>query len=330
MLTIRSFRNEDPPRLLELWKKTQQSQNGFFPLFSLSLNQFQTQILGLPMLDNRSIMLAFEDDTPLGYVHTTFAPSQDGYSFDYSTGQICFLCVDPEYSDVAGAAAALIQAGEHYLSKLGAQKIFGGSPPPSAPFYTAFYGGGEAVGILHSDKTATNAFHGANYKIHKKTSWFHFDLRNYSPAIHLEPLAYYNELAIEIREISEAKTWWEGCIQANGIWFDALAYLVQTGRPIARLRTRISYPDTDNFLAMYGGTWLASFIEMRVHPDFVTQKVQQFLLEEVIRYLATQKQVVRIEAHASEESLLYELLHNQSWQERDSGHILVKELTTRS
>jgi len=327
MLTIRSFRNEDPPRLLALWKKTQHREDGFPTLFALSLNQFQTQILGLPMFDTRSVMLAFEEERPVGYIHTTFAPSPDGFSFDGTTGHICFLCVDPEYHDVSGAAAALIQAGESYLSGLGARKVFGGSPSPSAPFYTAFYGGGEAVGIFQSDKTALNAFLEANYRIHQQTVWFYFDLRNYSQAVALEMLGGHAALAIEIHEVSEAKTWWEGCMLANGIWFDATVYLVQTDRPVARLRTRISYPDTDNFLAMYGGTWLASFTELRVHPALATEEIQQYLLEEVIRYLAAQKQVVQIEAHATEDSPLFTLLRRQSWQERDGGCVFVKDLS---
>ena len=326
MLTIRSFRNEDPPRLLELWRKTQQQRDRFAPLLPPSHNQLQSQILGLPMLDSRSIMLAFEEDIPVGYVHTTLAPADEGYSFDPTTGQICFLCVDPKYHDVTGAAVALIRASEDYLSGLGAQKIYGGSPSPSAPFYTGFYGGGEAVGILHSDRAIINAFHEANYQIHQKTSWFHFDLRNYSPEVTLETVSYYAETAIDIHEVPDAKTWWEGCIQANGIWFDAMAYQIQENRPVARLRIRISYPDTENILAMYGGNWLASLIELRVHPDFASEGTKKYLLEETVRYLAAQNQVVQIEAHVAEDSPLFTLLCGQSWQERDSGCIFIKNV----
>ena len=126
MLTIRPLRNEDPPKLLELWKRTQQRWDGYLPLPTLSFNQLQTQVLGLPMLDARSILMAFEGEMPVGYVHATFAPSDDGFSFDYTTGQICFLCIDSLYPDASGAAAALILSGENYLTELGARRIFGG------------------------------------------------------------------------------------------------------------------------------------------------------------------------------------------------------------
>ena len=325
MLTVRSFRNEDPPRLHQLWQKTQQRQDGFAPLLSLSLNQFQAQMLGLPMLDARSILFAVDDNNPVGYIHTTFAPTQDGFSFDYTTGQICFLCVDPQYSDVSGAAAALIRAGENYLSGLGAQKIFGGSPSPSAPFYTGFYSGGEAIAILHSDETSMNAFRQTNYYVHQKTTWFHLDLRSVTPTTFTETLGYCNDFEVEIHEIQGAKTWWEGCMLTNGVWFDATAYLARTNRPIARLRTRVTYPDTENCLTMYGGTWLASLMELRVHPDFLDTEIQKHLLGELIRYLVAHNQVIQVEAHTTEDTPLFALLRSQSWKERDNGYVFRKD-----
>lgn len=330
MLTIRSFRNEDPPRLLELWRKTKLCQDGFPPLLSPSHNQFQAQILGLPMLDSRSIMVAFDDNTPVGYVHTTLAPTDNGHFFDTTVGHICFLCVDPQYHDARGAAAALIRAGEDYLLGLGVKKIFGGSPSPSAPFYTGFYGGGEAVGILHADETVLNAFHEANYQIHQNTTWFHFDLRNFSPDITMETVGYYAELVVEINEVSAAKTWWEGCALTNGIWFDAMAYQIRPNRPVARLRIRIAYPDTENVLAMYSGNWFASLIELRIHPDCSSDGTKKYLLEETVRYLATYNQVVQMEAHVTEGSHLFTLLHSQSWQQRCNGSVFVKNMNGQS
>ena len=326
MLTVRSFRNEDPPRLLELWQKTQCRQRNLAPRLSLSISQLQTQLLGLPIQDHRSIMLALDGNRPVGYVHTTFAPDQSGYSFDPTIGQICFLCVDPDYSDATGAAAALLRAGEDYLLAKGAQTVFGGSPSPSAPFYTGFYSGGEAVGILHADETVINAFYEANYQVHQKTVWFLFDLQHYSSAITAEMVGYYDGLNVDIYEVPAAKTWWEGCCLAHGIWFDATASLVQTNRPIARLRTRITYPDTENVLAMYGKTWLASLMELRVHPDFGDEGIKKYLLGELIHYLALQNQIVQVESHVAEDSPLCALLHNQAWQVRGYGAVFVKNV----
>ena len=326
MLTVRSFRNEDPPRLLELWQRTRRCQDTHAPLPALSMERIQSQILGLPMQDSRSILIAFEDEKPVGYVHTTFASDHDGTSFDYSVGQICFLCVDSTCSNASLAATTLIRAGENYLTSLGAQTIFGGSPSPSVPFYTAFYGGGEAVGILHSDEPVINAFHEANYQVHQETTWFHLDIQHFTPVVTAETIGYYGEIEIEINETSKAKTWWEGCILANGIWFDATAFLVRTDRPIARLRTRITHPDTGSMLTMYERTWLASLIELRVHPSFDDKGIKKYLLEELLRYLSAQNQILQIEAHTANHTPLFTLLRGQSWMERDKGSVFIKNV----
>ena len=326
MLSVRSFRNADPPRLLELWKKTQTFQGDFTPVYSLTLNQLQTQVLGLPMLDSQSVMLAVDGDRPVGYIHTAFSPAQNGYTLDYTVGQICFLCVHPQYDDVSAAASALIQAGEHYLSGKGARTIFGGSPAPTAPFYTGLYCGGEAVGFLDSDKTACKAMLAAEYQPHQTTAWFHCDFQTGLPEFTAETFECYEKFEVEICEVPYAKTWYEGCAFVNGIWFDATAYLAKTDKPIARLRTRVSYPDVDGKLMMYGRTWLASLIELRVHPDVKEPNLQKHLLDELIRYLMSYNQILQIEAHVTEDSLLCSLLRRQSWIERARGSVFVKEL----
>ena len=342
MPTVRSFRNEDPPRLLALWRRTQRCQyeyrDDYASTFPLSLNQLQTQILGLPMVDASSVMLAFEGHNLVGYIHTILVPSRDGYAFDNTVGQICFLCVDPDCSDALETASALIQAGENYLASRGAQKIFGGSPSPSAPFYTGFYGGGEAVGILHSDQISIDAFQAANYQIHQKTCWFYYNIQHSLTAYSVldfsaEMASHYEFYHIKIGEVQKAKTWWEGCTLANGMWYDAMAHSIQEKRPVARLRVRITCPDAspemEDVSALYGRTWLASLIELRVHPDFTNERMQDILLDELIRYLIAHNQVFRIEAHAAEGSPLFALLRRQSWKERGNGSVFVKVLLSR-
>jgi GNAT superfamily N-acetyltransferase len=190
-----------------------------------------------------------------------------------------------------------------------------------------YYSGGEAIGILHSDETVCNAFHAANYRVSNSTTWFHLDLQNYTPVITAETIAYYRDVRIDIKEISKAKTWWEGCTQATGLWFDAIAYLIRDNRPIARLRVRVAVPDTGNILTLYEKTWFASLLEIRVHPDFENTGIKKFLLGEVIQYLAAQNQIIQVEAHTVENSPLCELLRGQSWLERDHGSVFVKTVS---
>jgi len=105
-----------------------------------------------------------------------------------------------------------------------------------------------------------------------------------------------------------------------------MVYQISTNRPVARLRMRVAYPDTEHIVAMYGGTWIASLMELRVHPDFATDGTKKYLLDEAVRYLASHNQVVQIEAQVMEGSPLFVLLREQSWQKRGSGSVFVKQV----
>ncbi|MDR3182514.1 MAG: GNAT family N-acetyltransferase [Planctomycetaceae bacterium] len=325
MLSIRPFRNADPPRLVELWRKCRYSSPQLFT--PLSLNQLQVQVFGIPMTDLRSVMLAFDDERLAGYVHTALAPAGDGSRTGDTTGHICFLSIDPEYPNQEEAGAGLIFAAEQYLADCGVQEIFGGSPSPSVPFYTGFYGGGEAIAVLRSDESAVKCFLDAGYSIHQKTVWFHLDIRNYEPPSMTDVLQWMNIVTVELNETPRAKSWWEGCILANGYWVEAMAFSNETTKPIARVRIRITCPDAEDDFAMYSGLWTASLMDIRVHPDYRHQGVAKFLLAELLQYLISRRQISHINAHIAEDSVaLYALLNAMEWEQRDSGFIFFKPM----
>ncbi|GHT13083.1 hypothetical protein FACS1894170_08650 [Planctomycetales bacterium] len=320
MLTIRPFQNADPPRLVELQRKCQQD------IFSpLSISQLQAQVLGLPMTDLRSMMLAFDDDELVGYIHTALSPDADGSRLVNTTGQICMLCADPAYPNRSEVLTALLQAGEAYLVNCGVQEIFGGSPSPAMPFYTGFYGGGEVVGFLQKDEAIVRSFLDTGYRIDQKTTWFHLDMHRYEPLSSTDALAWLHTVTIEINDAPRAKSWYEGCILLNGNWLEAMAFFNATGKAIARIRIRISCPSSDEPFVLYNGLWTASLIDIRVHPDFRHQGVGKFLLSELVRHLADRRQIIQIDAHIAEDSLaLYALLNGLNWEQKEQGYIFYK------
>ncbi|MDR3232566.1 MAG: GNAT family N-acetyltransferase [Planctomycetaceae bacterium] len=327
MLSIRPFRNEDPPRLVELWRKCRYSNPQQQTLAHLSLNQLQAQVFGLPMTDTRCVMLAVDGSEPVGYVHTALAPVGDGSQPGNTTGHICFLCAAPAYHDKKKVVAGLITAAEKYLSGCGVQEIFGGSPTPSAPFYTGFYGGGESVAVLQSDTDIVQGFLDAGYIIHQKTVWFHLDIRDYEPPAMTDVLQWMHIVTIELNETPRAKSWWEGCILANGQWVEATAYSNETSRAIARVRIRIACPDAAEDFAMYGGSWTASLMDIRVHPDFRHKGVATFLLAELLQHLIARRQIMQIDAHIAEDSIaVYALLNALNWEQKETGFIFFKPI----
>ncbi|MDR1141517.1 MAG: GNAT family N-acetyltransferase [Planctomycetaceae bacterium] len=326
MLTIRSYRNEDPPRLLSLWKKSQQ-QGTRTRLMPLSMNTLQMQILGLPFLDRRSIFLAFENQEPVGYIHTTLAPTPDGFNLNHRSAHICFLCVDPVYQDRWGVARELLRAGEQYLAEQGVEEIFGGSPRPSAPFYIGFYGGSEPIAFFDSDQYLVQVFLEAGYQIFKNTARFYLNLPNYIPPMTSAMVQWHSRLDVEFNETPVPKTWWDACAYANFEWIEATAFLNTTHRPVARIRVRVANPDMDESQVLYGGTWDAGLMDIRVHPDFYRQGVAAYTLAEMLRYLVGKNQIKQIEAHIDEDSVsMYPLLRSLLWNQIDTGKIFRKEI----
>jgi ribosomal protein S18 acetylase RimI-like enzyme len=326
MLTIRPYRNEDPPRLLSLWKRSQQ-QRTRTRLIPLSMSTLQMQTLGLPFFDRRSILLAFDNQEPVGYIHTTLGPTPDGFNLNRRSAHICFLCVDPAYHDLWGAARALLFAAEHHLAQLGVEEIFGGSPRPSAPFYIGFYGGSEPIAFFDSDQYLIQVFLESGYHIHKNTARFYLDLANYIPPMTSAMVHWHSRLDVEFSETPKPKTWWDACAFANFEWIEATAFLSDAHRPVARIRVRVANPDMDEAQVLYGGTWDAGLMDARVHPDFYRQGVAAYTLAEMLRYLAGKNQIKQIEAHIDEDSIsMYSLLRSLLWKQIDTGKIFRKEI----
>lgn len=326
MLTIRPFRNEDPPRLLKLWTKSQSQQNRS-DLVQLSMSSLQMQTLGLPFFDSHAIMLAFDGDDAVGYVHTTLGPNRDGSDFSATSGQICFMAVDPEYPDLWGAARILLHAAEDYLLLQGVTEIFGGSPRPCAPYYIGFYGASEPIGIFDSDAHLIQIFQEAGFETVMKTTRYRLGLRKYTPPMTPITVGWRSQLEIKFNESAPSKTWWEACSFANFEWYEATASLLSTNRPIARIRVRISDPDTEHEQLLYGGTWDAGLMDIRVHPDFHRKGVAAYTLGEMLRYLVCKGEVFRIEAQIDQsDPSLNALLKSLGWQAIDTGTVFRKEI----
>jgi ribosomal protein S18 acetylase RimI-like enzyme len=327
MLTIRPFRNEDPPRLLSLWTKSQR-QGTRSQLMPLSMNTLQSQVLGLPFFDRRSIQLAFENHEPVGYIHTTLGPTPDGFGLNRRTGHICFLCVDPAYPDLRRVAHQLLCAGEQYLAGQGVEEIFGGSPRPSAPFYVGFYGGSEPIAFFDSDQYLIQVFLESGYQIFKNSARFHLELTDYLPPMTSAMVHWHTRLDIEFDEKPMVKSWWMACAHANFEWLETRAYLSATHRPVALIQIRITNPDAEEeSQALYGGTWDAGLMDTRVHPEFHRQGVAAYTLAETLRYLVGKKQIRQIEAHIDEDvTTMYPLLRSLLWNQIDTGKIFRKEI----
>ncbi len=324
MLTIRPFCNTDPPLLLELWKKSRlhDSQARLIPL---SMNVLLMQTLGPPFYERRSIMLAFEKEKPVGYVHATPGPTPDGSTLSDQIGQICFLALDPEATEPVRVGKALLKTSEEFLTGLGIKDIFGGSPRPCAPFYVGFFGASEPLGFFDSELLPIQVFEESGYQVLKNTVRFHFELQDFEPQVTMTSVEQMDKLDVLINHLPMPKTWWEACSFAHFSWIESMAKLRDSGRTVARIRVRVTRSDSDESRFSSDKECHAGLMDVRVLPDFHRQGVAAFTLGETLRYLANRCDVRSIEAHiADDTATMISLLRSLHWNETDHGKVFRK------
>ena len=150
MLRYRSFRNTDPPALVEIWR----SRNGQPGLLQpMSVDLFEQFVLGRLYFDREGLQLAWDDDRPVGFAHAGFGPDETENHVVTELGTTCLILTRPDCDEVE-VAAGLLARSEDYLRRRGAKVLYGGGIKPLDAFYLGLYGGSELPGILATDTLA--------------------------------------------------------------------------------------------------------------------------------------------------------------------------------
>ena len=326
MLTIRPFRNEDPPKLLDIWQQNRRDPQRT-RYIAMSLADLDAGPLGIPFFDRHCLQLAFDDERPVGFAQVGFAQNPDGSSLSSEVGHIVIVVVVPDCPEPIAVCKELVQACENVLIVGGVREIFGGSPRPSLPYYLGLYGGAEPISIFDADVPVIEAFRQLNYEVHQNTRRFERDLTNYQARILPGDLHWRNKIQFQIDDFPPAKHWLDAIALAHCEWLEFTAFQMENAQAVARVRIRLSLPGPDKVQRVYDGNWNAAIMDIRIHPDFQRKGLGAFTLGEILRFLAKENRVARIEAHIDDScSGLYGLLRSLDWREVETGTIFTKEV----
>jgi ribosomal protein S18 acetylase RimI-like enzyme len=160
MIRYRTFRNDDPPALVAIWNAAKLGRGAAGPI---SPGLFDRDILSKPYFDPSGLILAEENDAPVGFIHAGFGPNDDETALDTRLGVLCAIIVRPEYRR-RGIGSELLRRAEQYLREEGATQLSAGCAPPANPYYFGLYGGSDVYGILDSDKAAAPFLERHGYK----------------------------------------------------------------------------------------------------------------------------------------------------------------------
>ncbi|HID21703.1 MAG TPA: GNAT family N-acetyltransferase [Planctomycetaceae bacterium] len=315
MVHYRRFRNTDPPDLVRLWH---QCGLGRGAATGFGCDAWDLLVLSQPYFDPRGLILAWEGDRAIGFVHAGFACNSDQTGLCHETGVVQAVMVHPEHRR-RGVGRELMRRAETYLKSAGAGRILAGPAPPGDAFYVGLYGGPVPCGFLQSDAAAEPFFMSIGYEPVQRIGVWQLDLTK-----HRNPVSYRLSLIrrgtrVVVQDAPDHATWW---------WFTRLGRL-------DTLHFRLLPKSGDSTLAeatvigleLYVQKWrerAVGIVDVYVPEPERKKGYAQALLCEILRRIRDEY-VTRVEAHASESNApAMGLLQSLGFTQVDTGVVYRK------
>lgn len=288
MVEYRPFRNSDPPHLVRLWHECNLGRGAAagFKADSLELVNFSQ-----PYFDAHGLILAFDGDRPVGFVHAGFGCDDAEARLDTSCGVICAVMVVPDYRR-QGIGRTLVDLAAQYLQQRGATEIQAGQSKRRDPFYFGLYGGARPTGFLESDPAAAPFFAALGYQSGPTYGVFQRDLTLGSDPIHFKLMAIRRATQLVMADQPAAPTWWWFCHTGR---VDSLRFRLapkKGGPPIAG----VSVIGLDSYIAKWNARAIG-LVDVFVRDQDRGKGYGRALLVEVTRHMR-QELITLAEIHA--------------------------------
>lgn len=280
VIQYRTFRNTDPPRLVEVWNASLANRR------TVAIPTRQTVLLecftlAKPYFDPNGLLFAVADDQIVGFVHAGFAGNSQGSALDTSVGVICSLGVVPSHR-CQGIGSELLRRAEDYLRARGVREILAGPLAPANPFTFGLAGGCDSPGFLVSDPLAQPFLEHRGYTVARTCGLFQRSLRRLS----LPPDPRFASLQplFDIRGGPAARTtWWQECVLGP---VEAVEYRMES-KDSSTLAARAVLWDMATFGYVWGESCVG-LVSLEVEPSLRQQGLAKFLLSQILLHLHQQ------------------------------------------
>lgn len=205
MIEFRRFRNDDPPRLADVWRSADMGPAAMQPMTSAVL---EAGVFSKPYFDRDGLIVALDGDRVVGFAHAAFGPKPDQSGIDTSVGSTLLVVAVPH------AAQAVIEDGllarcEDYLRRRNAVTLWGGGSAALRSFYLGLYGGSDLPGILDSSPAMQDVFRRAGYAAAERIAVLRKPLAGYRPPVNRLQLAIRRNTVLRVIDEPTRRTWWE-------------------------------------------------------------------------------------------------------------------------
>lgn len=279
VLRYRTFRNDDPPELLELWNETFTGRSAY-PLHSTLT--IERCAFSKPYFDPAGFFIAEAEGSVVGFAHAGFGPDPRESRISTHVGVVCAIGVRPAYRG-QGIGSALLEHAEAYLKKKRVRSLLAGQMRPNSPFYFGLYGGSDLPGFLGSDELIGPFLEARGYYPCETCSVLHRRLNLPAPAADKRFAALRRRFDLRVVPHIPLGTWWSEAVLGL---FEPVEFRLEekfSGIPAVRA----SIWEMDGFSAHWKEP-MVGILDLNVQEPLRRQGLGKFFVALLLQYLQEQ------------------------------------------
>jgi ribosomal protein S18 acetylase RimI-like enzyme len=315
-MRLRRFRNDDPPRIAEIWNDACTGR-GTYQLRGAGI--LERSVFSKPYFDPAGLIVAEDESVPVGFVHAGFGPSDDEVRVDTTRGVVCAIAVRCSHRRT-GVGSALLQAAESYLADRGTKTVHAGPRWPRCPFYFGVYGGSSMPGFLESDSALGPFLLRRGYRAGESTLVLQRRLEKPFPPADVRFVAARRRFDVRLLPQMSIGSWWQECVYGL---LEPVEFRLEdksSGMPAARALLWE--------MEGYSGRWgcpSAGILEAQVRTDVRRQALARFLLTQILRRLQEEYfGIAEVQVPEQNEPALA-LFRSMGFEQVDTGRVYVKD-----
>jgi ribosomal protein S18 acetylase RimI-like enzyme len=309
VIGYRTFLNNDPPALVDVWNRSFTGRGAVFLTGPLLLDYF---VLSKPYFDPAGLILAHDEGRVLGFALAGFAPNAEQTALDLKRGILCVLGVVPE-ARKQGIGTELLHRAEAYLRGRGAEEILAGPLGWLSPFTFGLYGGGQSPGFLESDALARPFLEKHGYKVQQTSLVYQRSLS--VPLNVADPRFTGFRQECEIHAGPMHGSWWQECV-FGPLEVQEFRLVEKHGTVLARCSMWEMEP--------YAQRWNeqpVGMVQFEVAPEHRRHGAARFFLVQLMRHLRDQFFTVIETQLGPDNAAGLALLNSLGFEHIDTGHL---------
>jgi ribosomal protein S18 acetylase RimI-like enzyme len=288
VIEFRPFRNDDPPRLADVWRSADLGPAAMQPMTSALL---EAAVFSKPYFDRAGLTVAMDGGRAVGFAHAAFGPNADQTTIDTRAGATLLVMAVPHEAQPA-IEDGLLARSEAYLRSRGATAVYGGGSAAMRSFYLGLYGGSDLPGILDSSAGMQAVFRRAAYHEAERIAVLRRPLEGFRPPVNRLQLAIRRNTVLRVIDEPSRRTWWEAATTTG-----MALRRYELRNPAEEVLGSVSFWDMQP-LAGAWGVVAAGLLHVGIEGPRRRQGLANYLVAEALHDLA-QEGVGMVETHVA-------------------------------